>query len=93
MILLSCIFESTVSIHMHILFQKIKKCSDFFTCASCMFCAGMQSFYFSESQDAMVLQTYHGKYTQQKKLRKLCLRALTKGLKHLKTFEFHNSIM
>ena len=26
MILLSCIVESTVSIHMHILFQKIKKC-------------------------------------------------------------------
>ena len=32
-------------------------------------------------------------YTQQKKLRKLCLRAMTKDLKHLKTLEFHNSIM
>ena len=32
-------------------------------------------------------------YTQQKKLRKLCLKAITKYLKHLKTFEFHNSIM
>ena len=33
------------------------------------------------------------KYTQQKKLRKLCLPAYDKDLKHLKTFEFHNDIM
>ena len=32
-------------------------------------------------------------YTQQKKLRKLCLRATTKDLKHIKTFKFPNSIM
>ena len=28
-----------------------------------------------------------------KKLRKLCLRAMTKDLKHLKTYDFHKGIM
>ena len=37
--------------------------SDFVNCAPCIFCAsfvsGMQSFYFGESEDAIVLQTCH----------------------------------
>ena len=33
----------------------------FFTCFTHNFCSGMQSFYFSKSQDAMVLQTCHEK--------------------------------
>ena len=56
--------DNTQQIHnvfLHVICAYI--CSDFVTCASCIFAhnfvSGMQSYYFSESQDAIVLQTCH----------------------------------